>query len=445
MREDIVDKIRAAGVVGAGGAGFPTHVKVQFEVEQVLGNGASCEPLLVSDPYLIEHQTDLILEGLSTVMDCTNAGKGTICIKSKHRAALEKLKTTVAGNGHARHINVFELDDYYPAGDEFILVNEVVGEVVPEGGIPLNVLVVVCNVESLLNISRAMAGDPVTDRYLTVCGEVRTPMVCKVPIGTPVAEVVQLAGGARIPDYGIVMGGPMMGKVLAGDYEPVTKTTSGIIVLPPGHNIIRDKQKDIERMRFIAKAACTQCSRCTDLCPRNLIGHSLEPHKIMRHLAYQPGMEGEVLEDALICSECGVCEKFACPMMLSPREINAVLKQKCLAEGVKRKAKRETYKVSPFFDNRKVPVKRLMERLEVTKYDTHPEFYGAEIQVAKVKIPLKQHLGEPAVSVVAAGDSVKKGEIIGEIPEGALGARVHASIDGTVTAVDDKNIVIQSR
>jgi len=444
MRADIVDKIRAAGVVGAGGAGFPTHVKVQFEVEQVLGNGASCEPLLVSDPYLIEHQTDLILEGLSTVMDCTNAGKGTICIKSKHRGALEKLKTTVAGNGYARHINVYELDDYYPAGDEFILVNEVVGEVVPEGGIPLNVLVVVCNVESLFNISRAMAGHPVTDRYLTVCGEVRTPMVCKVPIGTPVAEVIQLAGGPRIPEYGIVMGGPMMGKVLAGDHEPVTKTTSGIIVLPPGHNIIRDKQKDIERMRFIAKAACTQCSRCTDLCPRNLIGHSLEPHKIMRHLAYKPDMQGEILEDALICSECGVCEKFACPMMLSPREINAVLKQKCLAEGIKRKAKRETYKVSPFFDNRKVPVQRLMERLEVTKYDTHPEFYAAETQVAKVKIPLKQHLGEPALPVVVAGDPVKKGEIIGEIPEGALGARVHASIDGTVSAVDDKYIVIQS-
>jgi len=445
MREDIVDKIRAAGVVGAGGAGFPTHVKVQFDVEQVLGNGASCEPLLVSDPHLIEYQTDLILEGLSTVMDCTNAGKGTICIKSKHRAAVEKLKTKVAGNGYARNINVYELDDYYPAGDEFILVNEVIGEVVPEGGIPLNVLVVVCNVESLLNISRAMKGYPVTDRYLTVCGEVRTPMVCRVPIGTPVAEVIQLAGGSRIPEYGIVMGGPMMGKVLAGDHEPVTKTTSGIIVLSPDHNIIRDKQKDIERMRFIAKAACTQCSRCTDLCPRNLLGHSLEPHKIMRHLAYQPGMEGEVLEDALICSECGICEKFACPMMLSPREINAVLKQKCLAEGVKRKAKRETYKVSPFFDNRKVPVKRLMERLEVTKYDTHPEFNTAEIQIAKVKIPLKQHLGEPAMPVVAEGDHVKKGELIGEIPEGALGARVHASIDGTVTSVDDKNIVIQSR
>ena len=210
MRADIVDKIRAAGVVGAGGAGFPTHVKLQFEVEQVLANGASCEPLLVSDPYLVEHHSNLIVDGLAIVMDCTNAGKGTICVKSKHRRALDVLKANIAGNGHTHFIDVFELDDYYPAGDEFILVNEVIGKVVPEGGIPLNVLTVVCNVESLMNISRAMAGRSVTDRYLTVSGEVRHPVVCKVPIGTPAEEVIQLAGGAHIPEYGIVMGGPMM-------------------------------------------------------------------------------------------------------------------------------------------------------------------------------------------------------------------------------------------
>jgi Na+-translocating ferredoxin:NAD+ oxidoreductase RnfC subunit len=441
MSEDVIDKVRAAGVVGAGGAGFPTHIKLQFDVEQVLGNGASCEPLLVSDPYLIETQTDLILDGLRTVMKCTNAGAGTICIKTKHYRAVETLKNKIAGNGHAADIDVFELQDYYPAGDEFILVHEVIAKTVPEGGIPLNVLAVVCNVESLLNVSRAMAGKPVTDRYLTVCGEVRQPILCKVPIGTPADDVVRLAGGSSIQDYGIVMGGPMMGKVLAGGREPITKTTSGIVVLPSQHNIIRDKKRDLERMRFIAKSACTQCSRCTDLCPRNLIGHSLEPHKIMRQLAYIPGLNGEVLEDALICSECGVCEKFACPMMLSPREINAVLKQKCLAEGIKREPKRETYKASPFFDTRKVPIHRLMERLEVTKYDTHPPFYGEDIQVKQVTIPLQQHLGQPAVPKVRAGDRVKKGDLIGEIPEGALGARVHASIEGTVEAVNE-NIVI---
>ena len=364
MRADIVDKVRAAGVVGAGGAGFPTHVKLQFEVQRVLGNGASCEPLLTSDPYLMTHQPGLVLDGLQTVMDCTGSEDGTLCLKSKHTQALTALREKISENGYGGRISVFELADFYPAGDEFILVNEVLAKIVPEGGIPLNVLAVVSNVESLLNISRAMVGIPVTDRYLTVCGEVHEPVVCKVPIGTPASVVIDLAGGSKIADYGIVMGGPMMGKVLSSGSNPVTKTTSGIIVLHPHHNIIRDKQRGLDQMRFIANSACTQCSRCTDLCPRYLI---------------------EVLEDALICSECGVCEKFACPMMLSPREINAAVKQKLLKEGIKREPKRETYQVSPFNEIRKIPLKRLMERLAVTRFDTHPPFYGDDIQVKRIE------------------------------------------------------------
>ena len=177
MREEIVDKVRAAGVVGAGGAGFPTHIKLQFDVQRVLGNGASCEPLLQSDPYLMEHNTDAILNGLATVVQCTAAERGTICLKSKYSQAVEKLRKTTSGNAYDGKIDVFELENFYPAGDEFILVHEVLGKIVPEGGIPLNVLAVVCNVESLLNISRAMAGHPVTDRYLTVCGEVPNPVI----------------------------------------------------------------------------------------------------------------------------------------------------------------------------------------------------------------------------------------------------------------------------
>lgn len=444
MRADIVDKVRAAGVVGAGGAGFPAHIKLQFEVERVLANGASCEPLLNSDPYLVEECSADILKGLLTVIQATNAGGGTVCIKSKHARAVKAAREQMAAEGYAGKIDLAELSDFYPAGDEFILVREVLGKIVPEGGIPLNVLAVVCNVESLLNIARAMDGKPVTDRYLTVCGEVRRPIMCRVPIGTPVAEVIAAAGGTTLGEYAVVMGGPMMGRVLESDAEPVVKTTSGIIVLPRDHGVIRDKQRTLERMRFIAKAACTQCSRCTDLCPRNLIGHSLEPHKIMRHLAYHPGMTGEILEDALICSECGVCEKFACPMMLSPREINSAVKKKLMAEGVKRERPRENYRVSPFMDTRKVPIGRLMERLDVVRYDTHPEFADTSTAPDRVVLPLQQHIGKPAVAVVRTGAMVARGDLVGEIPQGALGARVHASISGRVTEVDERRVVIES-
>jgi Na+-translocating ferredoxin:NAD+ oxidoreductase RnfC subunit len=441
MRADIVDRVRAAGVVGAGGAGFPTHVKLQFEAHRVLANGASCEPLLSSDPYLMTHQAAGVVEGLLTVMACTDAPRGTMCLKSKHPEAISALHEAISARSCDDRVDLFELEDFYPAGDEFVLVHEVLGKIVPEGGIPLHVQTVVSNVESLLNIARAMADKTVTDRYLTVCGEVQHPMVCRLPIGTPVHAAIALAGGPRVSDYGIVSGGPMMGRVLAGDDAVITKTTSGIIVLPADHNVLRGKQRSLTQMRMIAKSACTQCSRCTDLCPRYLIGHALEPHRIMRHLAYTPGMEGEVLEDALICSEGGICEKFACPMMLSPREINAAIKQKLLKEGVKRQPSRETYHASVFNETRKVPVKRLMERLQVAGYDVHPPFYAKPVDIRKVRIPLQQHLGKPAVPVVQAGGRVKRGELIGEIPEGALGARVHASIDGIVESVGDHIII----
>ena len=130
-------------------------------------------------------------------------------------------------------------------------------------------------------------------------------------------------------------------------------------------------------------------------------------------------------------------------MMLSPREINTAIKQKLMKDGIKREPKRETYQVSIFNDTRKIPVNRLMERLEVTNYDIHPRFCENDIQVGQVFIPLQQHLGQPAVPVVKAGDNVKKGDLIGEIPEGALGARVHASIDGVIESVADRIVIKQ--
>ena len=442
MTRKIADKVQAAGVIGAGGAGFPTHVKLNADVERVLGNGASCEPLLMSDPYLMEQHADVILRGLCLAMQCTGAERGTICLKGKHNQAMEVMKDT-AGKGDFANIDIFELGDFYPAGDEHVLVYEVMGRVVPEGGIPLQVGAVVSNVESLLNVARAVDnGAPVTERYLTVTGEVAHHMIIKVPIGISVGEVIALAGGATISDFKVLLGGPMMGQVISDLSVPITKTSSGVIVFPADHNVVAGKTKDPARIRYITRVACCQCSRCTDLCPRNLLGHSLEPHKIMRQLGFQLSDSHKVMKDALICSECGICEKYACPMMISPREVNAQLKKKLMEEGVKRPPKKDDYRPSAFRDVRKIPTRRLMERLQISQYDDHPHFMGTDTAVKEVTIPLKQHLGVPAIPVVKAGDHVKKGDLIGEIPENALGSRVHASIDGTVDSVGE-NVVIK--
>ena len=435
MRDDIINKVRDAGVVGAGGAGFPTHVKLTATVKRVLVNGASCEPLLSSDPYLMEKNPELLMRGLNLAMACTHAERGTICIKNKHPKVIEILKKT-AGKGEFKKIDIFELEDFYPAGDEHVLVYEVVNRVVPEGGIPLDVGVVVSNVESLINVARAVEDEqPVIERYLTITGEVKNHMIIKVPIGTSIGRIIDLAGGVTINDYKVVLGGPMMGQVTDNLSTPVTKTTSGIIVLPVNHNVVVGKITDPDRLLRLTQIACCQCMRCTDTCPRNLLGHALEPHMIMRNLRL--GVTNPLMEDALLCSECGICEKYACPMLVSPREVNRQIKAALLKNGHKRERKKDQFIPSSFMKMRKIPSKRLVQKLQLERYDTHPGFFTGDVVVKEVDIPLHQHIGAPALAVVKPGDRVKKGDLIARIPEKKLGATVHASIDGIVSSIGE--------
>ncbi len=442
MKKQIVEKIRNAGVVGAGGAGLPTHVKADASVDTVLVNGASCEPLLMSDPHLMEAEVETLLKGLETMLDCTGAAKGIVCLKGKHAKALATVKAAVGKHASGR-LDFFELEDFYPAGDEHVLVNEVLGRIVPERGIPLQVGAVVANVETLCNVARAMNDIPVTHRLLTVAGEIGNPMVLKVPVGTPVMDVLAFAGGPTIADYKVVDGGPMMGRVLADPHQAsVGKTTSGLLVLPPDHTVVARKIMDPATVRRITNTVCCQCSQCTDLCPRGLLGHSLHPHKLMRVLDSQT-LDSPVAREALLCSECGICEKFACPMLVSPREVNAQIKQRLMKEGVRWESSGAPLAANPFRKTRHVPTKRLLQRLNLTRYDTHPGYVG-EFIPPLLRVSLRQHLGAPATCVVAPGATVKQGDLIGEIPENAMSARVHAGISGTVASVADGIVTIKA-
>ncbi len=407
-------------------------------------NGASCEPLLSSDPYLMEEAVDTMLDGLEALMTCTGAKKGIVCLKGKHAKAMASVRGAVARRGADGHLAAFELRDFYPAGDEQVLVREVLGRTVPERGLPLQVGAVVSNTETMCNIAHALKGVPVTHRYLTVACEIARPMVVRVPVGTPVMDVLRYAGGPTIGEYRVVDGGPMMGKVIP-DVEKanVTKTTSGLLVLPPDHNVVVRKVMDRATVRRITNGICCQCSRCTELCPRHLLGHSLHPHKLMQVFASQE-MESEIAKEALLCSECGVCEKFACPMMVSPREVNAQIKQILMKNGVRWQTQAKEYETNPFRDERRVPTARLIQRLGLVDYDTHPGYAG-EFTPSMVRISLKQHLGAPASCTVSAGARVRRGDLIGEIPEKAMAARVHASIDGVVTSVENGVVTISAQ
>ncbi|MBC8015053.1 MAG: SLBB domain-containing protein [Sporomusaceae bacterium] len=435
MRDEIVAAVKAAGVVGAGGAGFPTHIKIDATVDTVIANGAECEPLLRAHQHIMASESVKMVLGLKTVMLATGARKGYIGLKRKYTDAVTHLQAAIKSIG-GQEIELFFLPDIYPAGDEHVLVHEVTGRIVPEGGIPLHVGIVVANVETLVNIANALEGTPVTEKYVTIGGAVRTPVTLKVPIGMKVEELIALAGGPLVRPYAVMDGGPMMGKLIEAD-APVTKTTGGILVLPMDHSLVTQRNTTWQMIANRAKAVCCNCLACTESCPRNLLGHSLEPHRIMQAIGHGQVNESEILSQALLCSECGACDTFGCTMGLSPRRVNSEIKNQFAKAGIKNTHHNKPQKVRLNREYHLIPTKRLTARLGLIQYDVKAPLSTAKIVAKEVRLPLSQHLGAPAEAIVRVGDYVKKGDLIGRIPDGAaVSANLHASISGRIFAVD---------
>ena len=433
------DQIREAGVVGAGGAGFPAHVKAASKVDTVLANGAECEPLIHKDFELMVHHADRVVHGVGLMMQSTGATRGIIGVKSKNKPAIEAFETAVSGTP----ITIHQLGDFYPSGDEYILVYEATQRLIPPQGIPLNVGVVVSNVETLYNISRAQQNEPVTDKFITVAGAVKHPVSFVAPVGMSYRDAIETAGGAGVSEFAVFVGGIMMGKLETNLDLPVTKTTAGFVVLPVGHTLVQRKMQPEKAMHRIGKSACDQCSYCTELCPRYVLGYDVQPHKVMRSLGFTQTGEAIWNQYASLCCSCGLCTLYACPEALFPKEACDKSKREMKEQGITWSGKKEV-EPHPMYEGRRTPLKQLMKRLGVTEYDHPSEFMPADLRPQKVEIPLAQHTGLPAKPVVRVGEAVRKGQCIGEIPEGQLGARVHASIDGVVRSVGD-SIVIHNR
>ena len=430
----IQDKCMEAGVVGAGGAGFPAHVKLNSQASVVLANGAECEPLLRVDQQVMMRYTEDVIEGMRLAMEACGAKEGKICIKAKHKDVIEKLEAACTPG-----ISVFLLNDYYPAGDEQQMVYDATGRVVPVGGIPLDAGVVVQNTSTLRNVALAMRDIPVTHKHLTIAGEVKTPMTIEAPLGMTLRDCIRLAGGpVDETGYGLIVGGPMMGYVETNWDNVVTKTTGGLIVLPADHAHYIRKAAPRAYDKKLARSVCCQCMLCTQMCPRNLLGLGVEPHKAMRALAY-----GNKYEDngVFSCCNCGVCSYFACPFGLAPSVITTDAKNAMSAVG-KRPEKTPSAGVAHNRQYAKVPVKRLIGRLGLKKYDVPAPLYEKEIRPEKVSIRLRMHIGAPCTPVVQAGEQVACGQVIATIEPGKLGVNIHASITGTVQSVDGNNIVI---
>lgn len=440
--EAIIDAARQAGVVGQGGAGFPAHVKLAASVDTVIANGCECEPLLATDLHIMEERTETVLEGLAAAMRACGAQRGVLALKAKHAPLLGRLRGRLDG----MPVSLLALEDFYPVGDEQVLVYAATGRSVPPLSLPKEVGCVVSNVGTLASIADALQGLPVTERTITVTGEVARPSVMTVPVGTPVSLCIERCGGSKRADCIVILGGPVMGTVLdtpeAVDAAVVTKTLGGVIVLPRGHHLHRTARKSPESMHRLAAAACIQCRFCTELCPRYLIGHPFETHRVMRAFASGRELEPEAARHALLCCGCGVCEHVACPMGLSPCSVNRYVKKALAEKGVAYDGGKDIIAGNLEWNScRKTASPRLIARTGLGPYQgIRPEAADGPLPDV-VRIPLRQHIGAPSRPVCEPGAAVRKGDLIGEIPDKALGARLHASIDGIVESVGESVVI----
>lgn len=436
-RNEFIRAVRDAGLVGEGGAGFPAHVKYDASADTVIANGCECEPLLHSDHHILTHSAPAVVRALRALAEAVGASRAVLAVKKKHADLVPPLRSEAAAQG----VELCLLDDFYPAGDEQILVREVTGRSVPPLGLPLHVGAVVANVATLADVDAALDGVPLTMKTITVTGEVRNPGVLRAPIGTSLGECLDACGGALPISPVFILGGPMMGRVIENrrelDREVLTKTGGGLIVIPAGRHLHLNAVQEEAALRRRAASACIQCRACSDMCPRYLIGHPFETHKVMRAFAAGRELDEENGALAMMCCECGVCEHFACPMGMSPRRINQKVKAAMRAAGKNYEGEKSAREASVWRDFRKVPSVRLAARIGIAGYMDLPTPYLGEIAPQEVRIPLRQHIGAPAAPLVRAGDKVRAGEVIGEIPEQSLGARVHASISGTVAEAGD--------
>lgn len=428
--------MQEAGIVGAGGAGFPSYAKLSSGADLLVINGAECEPLLYTDYILLKKEMPKILDGISLVLDYLSVQKALLCVKD-HTAKKLNIKD---GTLLSDKIYLKVLPDVYPMGDEISLIYQATGRVVKPGNLPITSGIIVYNVETVLNVYNAVRLDkPVTYKWLTVGGDVKSPFVVKVPIGTKVEDLFKKFN-VTVPETHVVLdGGPSMGKVINVETAVVTKTTKGLLVLPKNVPAIESKFIDGQKSVARAETACCQCTRCTDLCPRGLLGYPLEPHKMVRTAKNAVKISPDMVLAATLCCGCGICETLACCQGISPKAVINEYKAILAKEKLRYVGQKE---VKPHQEReyRMIPSERWESVLGVKKYDKIAEYLGEFEDFSEFEINMRQHIGAPSVPSVNTGDKVEKNQVIAVAGEG-LSLPQHASVSGVCTVVNGKIII----
>ena len=302
--EQICDAVRQAGIVGMGGAGFPTRVKIEpnprMPKEIMIINGCECEPCITCDYRIMLEWTNQIIAGIKLARKASGCSKVFIGIEDNKPQAIEIMNSALKNHENNNDIKVIPLKTKYPQGGERQLIKAMLKKNVPTGGIPPMIGVLVLNVGTVAAIAEALVcGSPLTHRVVTVTGRtIGNPSNLYVPIGTSVAELIEFCGGVTQKSARVVLGGPMMGVAIADLTMPITKTTGAITVLT---------QEQIGRAKFAGRQTpCIRCGRCLEVCPEHLNPTKIA-HAVKNNLL-------DLAESYYInaCTECGCCS-YVCP------------------------------------------------------------------------------------------------------------------------------------
>ena len=319
-KEEIIEKVKSAGVVGMGGAGFPTHVKLSpkepDKIEYIIANCAECEPYLTSDYRRMMENPEQLVEGMKIVLQLFPQAKGIFGVENNKKDCIEKLEEIVKDDPR---LEVAELMTKYPQGGERQLIYAVTGRSINSAMLPADAGCIVDNVETLVAIYNAVKlGKPVMNRIFTVTGDaVSDPRNFYVCTGTNYQEILDAAGGGKLPPQKMIAGGPMMGFALFGLDIPATKTSSALLCMTK------------DEVAACAPTACINCGRCVDACPELLI-----PSRLAKFSDFG---DKETFEkwNGMECVECGSCS-FICPARRQLAQSIKTMKKNILADRRKK-------------------------------------------------------------------------------------------------------------
>ncbi len=418
----IKEILQKNGVIGLGGGGFPSFLKLDKNINTFIINCAECEPLLKSDYFFLKYNFKKILEVVKLYREILSLKRVIIAIKEKNlhllsTLTLEKFK-----------IELFKLKDFYPVGDEKILIKLLDDVLIETEKFPKDYGYLVHNASTCGAIYDAVfLNKPLIKRFVTVTGEVTNPYVGEVKVGSPILKLFEKAGMLNPENCEVIEGGIMTGK-LSSKYGYIKKTTGGIFLLPEDNRAVIERKQSVSYILKSGFERCCDCDKCTELCSRSNIGFYLKPDRLVK--SYGKYFDNSILN----CSNCGLCSLFACPFQLSPRNVINFLKKK--KEGLLNN--KSNLITGKHFSNLFVSSNRLKKRLNLEKYGKSLKFVGEVFLKGEYVVELPRGTKWKNFS---KGDYVKESEPLNDVLEW-FGYNVHSPIDGKIVLVEDNFLKI---